>query len=133
MTVQTEGSFSDAQCSTSLDGAYFVAQGNPGFQALKLINGWKGAPFDTYPAAAGGAYGLVVFKGAISSGATAAPFILPPSFTPVTTVYVPVDLCNATKGRLMIETSGAVTIEAEGGAFSNAQCFTSLDGVSFVQ
>jgi hypothetical protein len=133
VTVEAETAFSNAQCFTSLDGAYFVAQGNPGFQALQLINGWKGAPFGTYPAAAGGAYGLVVFKGGISSGTSPTPFNLPPSFTPVTTVYVPVDLCNATKGRLMIETSGAVTIEAENENFANAQCFTSLDGVSFVQ
>ena len=27
--------------------------------------------------------------------------------------------------------TGVVTVQAEGGAFSNAACFTSLDGVSF--
>ena len=46
-------------------------------------------------------------------------------------VYVPVDLCNATNGRLFIQSSGVVTVQAEGGTFSNAQCFTSLDGASF--
>jgi hypothetical protein len=133
VSVQAQGAFSNAQCFTSLDGAYFVAQGNPGFHALNLINGWKAGPFGTYPAAAGGAYGLVYFKGAIASGTNAAPFVLPPSFSPVTTVYIPVDLCNATNGRLILQTNGSVTIQAEGGVFSNAQCFTSLDGVSYVQ
>jgi len=42
-----------------------------------------------------------------------------------------VDLCDATNGRLQIEPSGVVTVEAEGAAFGNAACFTSLDGVSF--
>lgn len=37
-------------------------------------------------------------------------------------------LCNATNGRLQIEPTGVVTVQAEGGAFSNAACFTSLDG-----
>ena len=46
-------------------------------------------------------------------------------------VFVPVDLCNATHGQLAIQPNGGVTVEAEGGAFSNAACFTSLDGVSF--
>jgi hypothetical protein len=42
-----------------------------------------------------------------------------------------VDLCGATNGRLFIQHSGVVTVEAEGGTFSNARCFTSLDGASF--
>jgi hypothetical protein len=36
------------------------------------------------------------------------------------------------KGRLFIQTNGSVTVQAET-AFSDAQCFTSLEGVSFVQ
>ena len=51
----------------------------------------------------------------------------------MTNVFVPIDLCGATKGRLEIETNGVVIVQAEGGTFGNAQCFTSLDGVSFVQ
>jgi hypothetical protein len=81
----------------------------------------------------GNAYGIVYFKGAIGSGTTAHPFVLQPAFRPVTNVFIPVDLCSATKGRLDISTDGTVTIEAENGTFSNAQCFTSLDGASFVQ
>jgi hypothetical protein len=127
------GTFSNAQCFTSLDGAYYIPSG-AGFTALTLINGWTNAPFATSNAAAANAFGGVYFKGAIATAGTIAqPFLLPPRFRPVTNVYVNVDLCNATKGRLFIQTNGAVTVQAEGGTFSNAQCFTSLDGVSFTQ
>jgi hypothetical protein len=40
-------------------------------------------------------------------------------------------MCNATNGRLVIAPNGVVTVVAEGNVFSNAQCFTSLEGVSF--
>ncbi len=125
------GTFSNAQCFTSLDGAWFTPIA---FTNLNLINGWTDAPFSTSPAAAGNAYGIVYFRGAIAtSGSNPQPFTLDVAFRPVTDVYVPLDLCGATKGRIHITPSGAVDIEAENGTFSNAQCFTSLDGVSFVQ
>lgn len=126
------GTFSNAQCFTSLDGAWFSP--NPtGFSPLALINGWTNAPFNTSNAAAANAFGSVYFKGAIAtSGTNTQPFTLGPRFRPLTNVYVNVDLCNATKGRLIIQPSGVVNVEAET-LFSNAQCFTSLDGVSFVQ
>jgi hypothetical protein len=125
--------FSNAQCFTSLDGAWF-APVPAGFTTLTLINGWTDAPFGTSNAAAANAYGIVYFKGAIATaGTNTEPFVLPVGFRPVTNVFVPVDLCGATNGRLDIQTNGAVMVEAEGGIFGNAQCFTSLDGVSFVQ
>ncbi|HLW84626.1 MAG TPA: hypothetical protein VKR60_05375 [Candidatus Sulfotelmatobacter sp.] len=131
--VEAEGgAFSDAQCFTSLDGAWFVPKPS-GYKALTLINGWTNAPFSTSNAEAAGAYGIVYFKGAIAtSGTNAEPFVLPAAFRPVTAVYTPIDLCGATKGRLYIQPSGVVTVQAET-AFSDAQCFTSLDGASFVQ
>ena len=131
--VEAEGgTFSNAQCFTSLDGAVFVATPS-GFNLLTPINGWTNAPFSTSKAAAGDAYGVVYFKGAIAtSGTNTQPFTLPVQFRPVTNVYVPIDLCDATKGRLIIQPTGVVTVQAET-SFSNAQCFTSLDGASFVQ
>jgi hypothetical protein len=76
--------------------------------------------------------GIVHFKGAIAtSGSNSVPFTLPASFRPDTAVYVPVDLCSANNGRLFIEPSGVVTVQAEV-SFSDAKCFTSLDGASFV-
>jgi hypothetical protein len=124
--------FSNAQCFTSLDGAWYAPKPN-GFKLLTLINGWTNSPFVTSKAEAANVYGMVYFKGAIATtGVNTQPFTLPTSFRPVTNVYVPIDLCGATKGRLFIQTNGVVFVQAEG-AFSNAQCFTSLDGASFVQ
>src|ERR1700720_3065857 len=123
--VEAEGgTFSNAQCFTSLDGAWFVPAPG-GFQPLSLINGWTNAPFVTSNAAAGNVYGVVYFKGAIATaGTNPEPFVLPVRFRPVTNVYVPINLCNATKGRIVIQTNGVVFVQAEGGTFSNAQCFT---------
>jgi hypothetical protein len=131
--VEAEGgAFNNAQCFTSLDGAWFAPTAS-GFAPLTLINGWINAPFFTSNAEAENAYGIVYFKGAIATtGTNSQPFTLPARFRPVTNVYVPVDLCGANKGRLFIQTSGVVSVQAEN-SFSDAQCFTSLDGVSFVQ
>jgi len=101
--------------------------------ALTLKNGWINAPFGSSNAAVTNVYGIVHFKGAIAtSGTNNVPFTLPKAFRPATNVWVPVDLCNATNGRLVIQPSGVVSVEAGGGDFTNAQCFTSLDGVSFI-
>ena len=100
--------------------------------ALTLQNGWTSAPFGTSAAAVRAISGIVHLKGAIATtGTNPVPFTLPAAFRPASVVFVPVDLCNATNGRLQIEPTGVVTVEAEGGAFSNAACFTSLDGASF--
>src|SRR6266567_8515970 len=126
VTVQAEGgNFSNAQCFTSLDGASF-AKAPAFFTNLTLKNGWTNAPFGTSKAAVRGISGIVYLKGAIAtSGTNSVPFTLPANFHPGTNVYVPVDLCNATNGRLFIQHNGVVSVEAEGGTFSNAQCFTS--------
>src|SRR5262249_50221955 len=71
---------------------------------LTLKNGWTNAPFRTSNAAVRTINGVVHFKGAIAtSGTNSIPFTLPPGFRPATSVYVPVDLCNATNGRLVIQ------------------------------
>ena len=130
--VQAETSFSNAQCFTSLDGAWFAPTVG-GFAGFALINGWTNAPFSTSNAQATNMFGTVYFKGAIATTGTNSQFAtLPPRFRPVTNVYINVDLCNATKGRIIIQTNGVVSAQAET-SFSNAQCFTSLDGVSYVQ
>jgi hypothetical protein len=126
------GTFSNAQCFTSLDGAWFAPQATATFTGFGLLNGWTNAPFATSRAEATDEYGIVFFKGAISSGTAALAFSLAPKFRPLTDVYIPIDLCNANKGRLYIQPSGNVSVQAET-SFADAQCFTSLDGVSFVQ
>ncbi len=128
--VQEETSFSAAHCFTSLDGASFAKSASH-FTALTLENGWVNAPFGTSSAKVATIGGIVHFKGAISSGTNSLIFTLPKAFRPGALVYVPVDLCNANNGRMDIYHSGAVYLEEEGGTFSHATCFTSLDGAWF--
>jgi hypothetical protein len=131
--VQAETALSDARCFTSLDGASFASSGSS-FTPLTLVNGWANAPFGTSKAAVRIINGIVHFKGAIktvSTNTNMVPFTLPAGFRPHTNVYIPVDLCNANKGRLFIQPRGVVTVQAEGNNVANARCFTSLDGASF--
>jgi hypothetical protein len=129
VSVQWATAFSDAQCFTSLDGAAF-AQTSTGFATLTLLNGWWHAPYGTASAAASVIGGIVQLKGAIAGGTSGLAFTLPSGLRPATTTYVPVDLCNAARGRLIILPSGDAIVQANG-AFSDAQCFTSLEGASF--
>src|SRR5260370_886907 len=100
---------------------------------LTLLNGWTNAPFSTSNAAVPTVCARGQLKGAIATtGTNPVPFTLPAAFRPATAVYVKVDLCGATNGRLFIQRNGTVTVIAEG-AFFNAQCFTSLDGASFAK
>jgi hypothetical protein len=134
VTVQSEGSFSNASDNTSFDGAWFVAA-NTGYSNLKLLNGWGDYGSGTATPAADSANGAfpVYLKGAMfTTGANPKPFVLPAADRPVHNVYINVDLCSATAGQLFIQPNGVVTVKAET-HFSNAQCFTSLDGASFIQ
>jgi hypothetical protein len=132
VTVVAEGGvWSNAQQFTSLEGVSFAVN-STSFTALTLQNGWNNAPFTTRNAAVRTINGTVHFQGAISTGGTnLQPFTLPVGFRPTSAVYAPVDLCNGTKGRLFIPTSGVVTINVEGGVTSNATCFTSLESAKF--
>ena len=132
VTAEAEGgAFSNAACFTSLDGVSF-AKSATSFTPLTLQNGWTNSPFGTSAPAVRTISGIVHLKGAIAtSGTNPVPFTLPAGFRPVSVVFVQVDLCTATNGRLQIEPTGVITVEAEGGAFGNAACFSSLDGVSF--
>jgi hypothetical protein len=129
--VETEKAFSNAQCFTSLEGASF-ALGVNSPTLLTLQNGWTNAPFATSDAAVSLDGGIVHFQGAIAtSGTNTVPFTLPTQFRPASDVYAKVDLCNSANGRLHIQPNGTVDVEVEGGVFSSAQCFTSLDGATF--
>jgi hypothetical protein len=106
----------------------------PAFTRLTLVNGWTNTPYGTSRAAVANISGIVHLKGAIATnGTNPVPFTLPTADRPATKVYVPVDMCGATNGRLSIVPSGVVTVQAEGPVWSNAQCFTSLDGASFAR
>ena len=135
VTVEAEGTgnFWLARCGTSLDGASF-ALSPASFTTLTLQNGWLNAPYGTANAAARVSSGIVHLLGAIwTKGTNASPFVLPAGFRPAHNVFVPVDLCSGNKGRLDIQPDGAVTVQAENGDFTQAQCFTSLDGASFAR
>jgi hypothetical protein len=127
--VEYEAKKKNAQCFTSLDGVSYALNANS-FTNLSLINGW-GSYFsgDRQPGV-NLVNGIVHFIGAIdTSGTNPQPFVLPSGFRPSNTVYLPVDMCDATNGRLVIKPNGTTTVEAKD--FTNAQCFTSLEGVSF--
>lgn len=91
------------------------------------------APYATSNAAVRNISGIVHLKGAIwTNGTNADPFVLPAGFRPANEIFIPVDLCGGNNGRLNIQPNGVVTVEQQSGVpFSNAQCFTSLDGASF--
>jgi hypothetical protein len=125
-----DNEFSNAACVTELGGLSY-ARTAASFTKLKLRNGWQNAPFQTSDAAVRLISGVVHFKGAITTNGTSSlPFLLPKGFRPAHDVLVPVDLCDANKGRLEIQPDGVVQVEAEI-SFSDATCFTSLDGVTF--
>ena len=128
--VKAETSFSNAQTFTSLDGASFALSATS-YAPLLLLNGWVSGVFGTEPAGVRNFSGVVHLEGGLATnGTNAKPFVLPPSDRPTSNVYVPVDMCNATKGQLVITPAGTVTVVAET-SFSFAQCLTSLDGVAF--
>jgi len=129
--VEAETALSNAQCFTSLDGASFALNGS-GFTALTPLNGWAPTGSGLSKPEAKNINGIVYLRGAIhTAGTQNEPFVLPKEFRPETYVYAAVDLCNATFGQLDIAPSGEVFVEAENNTWGNAQCFTSLDGVSF--
>ena len=134
VSVQAEGSFSDAQCFTSLDGASF-ALSDSSFTPMALLNLWTNAPYGTSDAAAANINGVVYLKGAIAMpGTEPTAFVLPVGDRPAFRVFIPIDLCNGAYGILYITANGEVTVSGQGGPWSNwsnVQCFTSLDGASF--
>ena len=133
VTVETQdgANWANAQCFTSLDGVSFARSANS-FIPLTLKNGWVKYGFGTVKPAARKISGIVHLEGAMmTTGLNQVAFILPAGDRPALRVFVPVDECGATNGDLFIQPDGSVTVEAEGGIWGNAQCFTSLDGVSF--
>src|SRR5262245_40719163 len=129
-SVQPEGSFADAQCFTLLDGVSF-AKSAASFTPLTPVHGWVKYGSGTSGPAARNISGIVHLKGAIrTSASNTVAFTLPAVFRPATDVFVPVDMCNGTNGRLLITPGGSVIVDPEG-PWTDAQCFTSLDGASY--
>jgi hypothetical protein len=102
---------------------------------LNLKNGWSAYGSGSYrPGAALDAQGIVHLRGAIAQGiADGNNFArLQTAFRPDKDVFMPVDTTNANQGRVFILADGQASVVAEaGGSQSNAQLFTSLDGVTY--
>lgn len=134
-TVAVEGAGADntnALAFTSLDGISF-ARNSTGYTPLALINGWQNGEYSTGRVGVRLINGIVHLRGAVSNGTDVHPFVLPDGFRPSDPMNVKADLCNGANGALFITTTGSVEIQEESHQFSDAQCFTSLDGISFVQ
>lgn len=117
---------------TTQEAAWIERTIAPTYFDVTLKNGWVNYPYGTRTAGAAIVQNVVYLKGAIYNGTTDVAFDLPPSMAPAATTYIPVDMCNAAKGRLIISPTGSVSLQAES-SFSSAQCFTSLEGASFVR
>jgi hypothetical protein len=130
--VETEGgTWGNAQCLTSLDGAWFAKSASL-YTPLTLQNGWASYGSSTTSPAVRKISGIVHLEGAMqTSGTNPQAFTLPTGFRPSHEVIVPVDMDLANKGHLVIQPNGVVSVFAEGNVWSNASFFTSLDGVSF--
>ena len=128
--VEAEGgAMANAECGTSLDGAWFAAS-TTSFTPLMLQNGWHNYTDGTVNAAVRKISGIVHLEGAIAGGTNPLAFTLPAGFRPAHNVYVSVDMNGASKGHVLVDSNGQVTVFAEGSQ-SEASSFTSLDGVSF--
>ena len=126
--IYTEGNFSDAQCFTSLEGASYVLAQQA---AVTLVNGWSTYGGTRTPGATN-VGGMIRLQGAVSTAGTNSQiFQLPAAMRPATAVFMPVDLCNAAKGQLVVTTDGRVYVSAFGSSLSPATCFTSLEGAWF--
>jgi hypothetical protein len=126
--IYSEVNFSDAQCFTSLEGVtYVLAQQS----AITLVNGWSTYGGTRTPAATN-VGGIIRLQGAAgTAGTNSQIFQLPAAMRPATAVFMPVDLCNGVKGRLLVTTDGRAYVSSVGGNLSPAPCFTSLEGAWF--
>jgi hypothetical protein len=108
------------------------------WKTLQLVNAWETySQFSGDPAGAVDRNGIVHLKGAmfqvqVKGVQETLAFVLPPKLRPSRTVYVPVTLIVGRPGRLNITPDGLVNVQS-GGAFNDAQQFTSLDGVTFAK
>ncbi len=104
------------------------------FQVLPLKSTWQSySPSTATPSAALDSNNVVHLKGAMTQVAgqnDAAVMTLQVKFRPGRAVYIPVDMFNGKAGRLDIYPDGTVFVEAAD-MFSDAQSFTSLEGVTY--
>ena len=125
--------WNEAQCLTSLDGVTFATSASS-CTPLTLQNGWNGFPAVAASPAVRVISGIVHLKGVMYTNGTNPVAFTLPTGDPAHDVYVKVGLGDdAGNGQLFITPSGSVTVQAEGGNWTSAQAFTSLDGASFAR
>jgi hypothetical protein len=137
VSEQAAGVFANAQFFTSLEGVTYPRSTTPfPFTPLTLTGGWKSYGDGTrYPSGGIDSDGIVHLKGGMyePTGNSALPFTLPPELRPSGgDVFVRIGLIGGTVGRLNIHADGSVGLQSAG-PFSDAQGFTSLDGVSYMK
>jgi hypothetical protein len=131
VTVYAEQGWGNAQTLTSLDGVSFATSGSS-FTPLTLQNGWANYGQGTAGAAARSISGVVHLRGVIwTSGTTGQAFTLPAALRPARGVHIQVTLCGSHYADLFINPNGVASVGPEAGAWSAAQCGTSLDGAWF--
>ena len=104
------------------------------YKNLDLKNGWSQFGSSYKPAAAIDAQGIVHLRGVITQGIAGSNNFarLPRALRPDRDVFMPVDQTAGNQGRVGIDPDGEAEVSAEaGGSQSNAQLFTSLDGVTY--
>ena len=134
VNVESPGVLNDARFITSLEGVSYPKSATTlKFIRLPMLNDWRAYSSVTRtPSGALDSENIVHLQGAMfeASGTSALPFTLPPALRPGHTVYVRVTMVNGTAGRLNIFPDGAVGLQSFG-AFTHAQAFTSLEGVTY--
>jgi hypothetical protein len=124
--VQPEnGNNAAANCGVSFEGVSYSLSSNG--TDLPLMNGWHA--YSSRKVRYRNDNGVVRFEGAISGGTSFIIANLPSGFRPPTTVYLPADSYGATRARIVVTSTGFVSVDVP--AVSTASGFLSLDSVSF--
>jgi hypothetical protein len=130
-TIQVEsgGSWSSAQCFTSLEGASFSLNASSG-TLMTLQNGWVGGSFGAGQVRVSNDNGVIRFRGAVSGGTATKIMTLPAQFRPATNVWLYADSFAAKRNRLLVTPDGSVSVDPAG-LLADAQSFLSLEGAEF--
>ncbi len=103
------------------------------YTPIPLVNGWIAFGSQTRaPTAAIDSESIVHLRGAVKlpSGSSPVPFVLPAQFRPSAMVYVPLDIANGKRGRLVIFQNGTAVVEWHS-VLKEGWLFSSLDGITY--
>ena len=126
-TYAPSGNTIDTTAFTSLEGVSFPVS-STGYTPVTLLNGWTNYSTGTRTPAVANIGGIIRFQGAVANGTSTGLFNLPAGMAPPQNMYVETDLYGGAKGRILITPSGSVSVNYVN-AFTDAQAFTSLEGV----